>query len=1070
MSDGEASSPDQHLRVSTYPLSIKLKHNTGLVVVHHSFSYLTPFNLSFATNAEDSRVEIRYTMVKVPIYGIIQRQRDPNQPWTTTKTFTSRELEDQLVRYLHNVGSPLRDNFKFQAAVREVQSPATYDFNITFIILELLEVYRNPVNFSNSAEVVLDSKKLKFQTNPLATSASMILYSLLETPRFAHLYLDYDRLRIGQTFSQQDIDSGRLRYRHFRRAFSSIDDHILFKVTAPQCSDLTTSLNFHYQLSADKSNEAMEVLHVQEGRRVALRTSRLSNLGELGVTALSFNLTERPRHGCLSIYNGSLPVRPNTSHFSSEELAAQSIFYVHDDSETEEDSFEFLAMSTDETDLMYIGHFLVNVSLRNDNPPKRINQRIFHVVQRSEKLITRADLLYTDDDLGTRASKITYRVKQLSNGQIYRLNEPMYYIDKFSQQDIDDEKIVYKHQGSKYERIDFTVSDGDLFSNGDLEIQAGQPYAKLLMLNTEGVVVQSNRSVILTSRDIDVETNVYANATDMLFTLLERPKYGVLLKHGREISAFNRDELARNLVIYKHIGLSLKEDQFRLSVKVHDAEDSRLFVIKVLPESYWEPLMVLHNSTVYVEEATSVLINRKSLEIGYPDIPPSRIKYHVREWPRHGYLEVQTHEEAIAEQQNQEEDEPDFGTHLVKHFEQNLVNDGRVYYVQSAPNKTHDRFVVDVSNGISWLRNLSVNIVIVPDKLYVAARNMTVLEGKSIVLHEADIYAVTAYFAGKITDYEVIEKPRHGNVLNAINAPTTKFTHKQLAERKIVYKNNGDEVATDSFRMIVVAGMKRSEPFDVWINVVPINDEVPIVVNRTNFGVWQGGSMRITRNLLAAVDNDSLPSELMFNVNNVIRGFFSLVSSPTVVIHNFSQELINKDEVLFTHTSKREIFFNCNIEHLFIYNKFDSRIEYECVFADGSEAEFSFSVSDGQHATETHRIAVSTKPVEIVIERNRVLSVFPQAKKPINSDLLLSVCTDSERDVKYFVRRSPGMGKIIMETSDGTWLEVDRFTQKDLNNSKIAYEHKKQFNNLSASDSFIFDVETHFAAPIKNQV
>lgn len=127
-------------------------------------------------------------------------------------------------------------------------------------------------------------------------------------------------------------------------------------------------------------------------------------------------------------------------------------------------------------------------------------------------------------------------------------------------------------------------------------------------------------------------------------------------------------------------------------------------------------------------------------------------------------------------------------------------------------------------------------------------------------------------------------------------------------------------------------------------------------------------------------------------------------------------------------------------------------------------------MSDGQHATETHRIAVGTKPVRILIERNQVLSVFPQAKKPISSDLLLSVCTDAERDVKYFVRRLPSMGKIIMETSDGTWLEVDRFTQKDLNNSRLAYEHKKQFNNLSASDSFVFDVETHFAAPIREQV
>lgn len=105
-----------------------------------------------------------------------------------------------------------------------------------------------------------------------------------------------------------------------------------------------------------------------------------------------------------------------------------------------------------------------------------------------------------------------------------------------------------------------------------------------------------------------------------------------------------------------------------------------------------------------------------------------------------------------------------------------------------------------------------------------------------------------------------------------------------------------------------------------------------------------------------------------------------------------------------------------------------------------------------------------------MIVRNKVLNVFPLARKPIDSELLLSKCTDPDRDVKYYVRNSSNMGKIIMETSEGTWHEVDRFTQKDLNNSKVSYEHNKQFNNLTATDNFIFDVETHFAAPIKNEV
>lgn len=57
-----------------------------------------------------------------------------------------------------------------------------------------------------------------------------------------------------------------------------------------------------------------------------------------------------------------------------------------------------------------------------------------------------------------------------------------------------------------------------------------------------------------------------------------------------------------------------------------------------------------------------------------------------------------------------------------------------------------------------------------------------------------------------------------------------------------------------------------------------------------------------------------------------------------------------------------------------------------------------------------------------------------------------------------------------METNEGTWLEVDSFTQKDINASKIAYEHKNKIPNLSANDSFVFDIETSFASSLFNQV
>lgn len=846
-------------------------------------------------------------MTGKPKYGILQRQREASYTWINTDHFTSRDLDHQTVRYLHTVASPHNDSFRFEVSLREVHSRDTYDFNVTFITLELLEIQRSSVDFVNSAEVVVDSRRIKFQTNPLLTDASLVVYSLLKIPNFGHLYLANERLMIGQTFTQEDVDNGRLRYRHFRRAFSPIDDYIEFKVSAPQCQDVTTSLNFNYQPTKESNLafEGAEIVRVLEGQKVPLSMARF-DYRHFGVTSLSFNLTSKPRHGCLSLYEATLPVVLNITHFTLEELNRRAVFYVHDDTETKEDDFEFLAMSTDDTDFMYIDRVNVQVELRNDNSPKRINRRIFHVVTNSEKLITRADLLYSDDDLNTKPSDLVYHVKQLSNGSVHKVNNPRNKIEWFTQQDIDNEKIVYRHQGNAYERIDFTVSDGELFSNGDLEIQAGQAYVKLIL--HKGAVVQTNRSVLLSARDIEVETNVYANSTEIVYHVRERPKYGVILKFGKETWNFNREDLLRQHVVYRHVrppNREIVEDKFGLRVNVGRAEDSGEFGIKVYPEIYWEPLIVRHNSTIYVEEATSVILNNKSLSVGYNGIPSNKVIYHVRQWPRHGYLEVQSYED--------DDDFDELNTNLVKHFGQNLIDEHHVSYVQSTPNQTHDAFVVDITNGITWLRNLTINIVIVPDKLYVAARNLSVLEGKSVILQDFDFYTVTPYFAGKITEYKIAEKPRHGNMVDLWNNPIRNFAHKQLVSKEIVYKNNGDEQTVDRMRMIVKAGEKSSQHFDVWINVVPINDEPPSVVNKSVFSMWQGGSVIMSRDLLAAVDNDTTNNEIVFEIQNIVGGYFSMKETPGITIRNFSQEMINEQRVLFTHTSKLII-------HLLLYN------------------------------------------------------------------------------------------------------------------------------------------------------
>lgn len=65
-----------------------------------------------------------------------------------------------------------------------------------------------------------------------------------------------------------------------------------------------------------------------------------------------------------------------------------------------------------------------------------------------------------------------------------------------------------------------------------------------------------------------------------------------------------------------------------------------------------------------------------------------------------------------------------------KHFDQHDINEHLLSYVQTHANTTKDCFIVDVTNGITWLKSLKVNIVIVPKNIILHTKPIKVKKGK----------------------------------------------------------------------------------------------------------------------------------------------------------------------------------------------------------------------------------------------------------------------------------------------------------------------------------------------------
>lgn len=106
--------------------------------------------------------------------------------------------------------------------------------------------------------------------------------------------------------------------------------------------------------------------------------------------------------------------------------------YQHDGSESEEDSFEFIALSDHTpphpvpTSPHPIGSqhhdlratFDIRIVLANDNEPRRVVDRPFHILTNGGRRVTLDDIMFTDDDVTYDSALLTYEWRDLVNARL----------------------------------------------------------------------------------------------------------------------------------------------------------------------------------------------------------------------------------------------------------------------------------------------------------------------------------------------------------------------------------------------------------------------------------------------------------------------------------------------------------------------------------------------------------------------------------------------------------------------------------------------------------------------------
>lgn len=351
-------------------------------------------------------------------------------------------------------------------------------------------------------------------------------------------------ITLGMNFTQAEISAGLIVYAH--KGQEGVRDLVKFDIT----DGMNPLIDRYFYISVGSidvvfPNVVNKGVSLKEGGRVTLTTDLLST-SDLNSPDenLAFTITRAPVRGHLECTD--TPGIPIVS-FTQLQLAGSKIYYIHtSDDEVKMDSFEFEV--TDGYNPIFRTFRVSIVDVDNKKPVVTVNGLV--VAEGQIKLITPFELTAEDQDTREKLLKFTVTQLPVHGKLLYNGSTP---ITSFTKQDLNENLITYKHDGteSPEDSFSFTVTDGthtDFYVFPDTVFETRRPQTlKITIVSLDNGVPQIvvNKGVptlkvlatghlghpispkVLRAEDRD------SKPASLLFHITSPPKHGYIINTGQ---------------------------------------------------------------------------------------------------------------------------------------------------------------------------------------------------------------------------------------------------------------------------------------------------------------------------------------------------------------------------------------------------------------------------------------------------------------------------------------------------------------------------------------------------------
>ena len=937
-------------------------------------------------------------------------------------SFTQEDVNRGKIAFVHR-GS-MHQEIRIRGYDGREFTGATSTLHVRAIELRLNKVANTGIIVSPGTEVFITGNNLTFKSNA-GNNEVMVMYDIIAAPLHGEIQRkDHDSEHwspVG-TFTQEDLDTGRIRYIH-RDGGGANKDGFRFKVSVLQ----TESEEMGFQISIEsvdirlERNQKLLLDNVIESRITSHHLKAVSSLSKYTEDDIYYTILVTPSEGSLykTLANRRGHMRshrlPFGGNFTQKDLKEARISYKLKRSPIRRlaDWFKFRiyvpgAASPDYT---------FNIEFVPRDTSSRIVNKGLTVVEGDSAQITQDDLFVTS----TTARSFRYNIIQQPQYGFIHLMDPIskliteYNISSFTSDQIIEGKIIYKHDDSE------TMSDSFRFlavpdKSADRDEEINETFnIKIRLKNdnqpkrvnpTKVFVVIANRGRVITRDDLffsDADIDSDVNKIKISWMDLKTGLIVSANNHNETVYDFEQQDILDGKLYFKHFG----RNHSKSTIYVKDQTGQPVAVdFEIAATPPFLKITMNASFSLFVQKGKRQILTDNIVEVETNlDITAKDVTVVVTKEPRHGRIlrnNVSTNAFTLEDIQRKKV--------TYEHNGMNLFRDNFEVDVEVERKRSHGNIPVIVHDGkrqMPFTLNSTVLMVNENGRKKITNRDINVTHPRS---RPSQI------------KFKVKFAPRQGELrMRGQDRRVSSFTQADINNNLVEYHNTKPGQESDFFMYEVTNGKVTLSglEFRIHINLKEIKIKV------IDLNVVEGESIEISSREHIRIYGGSYDSQNMnfflFNYpkHGKIARHANGVNTP---IYIFSLSLLRSGHLRYIHDGSDTV--TDEFTFMGIYRD-----------TEGSESSKNLKKSRLMSMKVLVRPSNDGKPV---ITNNEVLPAWTKSKAVITDMYLLTEDPDTPpRQLVYHVSQAVINGHVAL--AEKPRRAIRNFTQWHINQGKVVF-------------------------------